>query len=430
MTGYFNSSFPYSVNDGAVWAGKGATIAASGGIFARYRNLSLRVEPTAFAAQNARFTLMANGLDGHGRFADPIEPLNVDAPQRFGDRVYARLDPGESTLRLDLGPVVVGASTAHEWWGPAQVDPLILGDNAAGIPRLFVGTDRPRSWGLGTVHLRIESGVLSQSPYAQIPADSAKRQMAGVVVVGTLRGLSGLEVGAARFYHRPWVAGSLVRGLKVPFEKLFKDQLPGKDVGLPDNQLASVFFRWVVAAAQLEAYGEYGRNDHSQDRRDLAVEPDHNSAYVMGLQRVWRPSSTRLYVFGLETMDSRITHLARVRDQSPWSQHGQIRQGHTQDGQLLGSAAGLGGVATTLRFDAYREDGRWTLEVARRVRQQPVAEAAPDSAIDVYNVVRVERMRLTRRGDVTIGVAAIRELNRDFRRDATSASVVLGWRPR
>jgi hypothetical protein len=39
-------------------------------------------------------------------------------------------------------------------------------------------------------------------------------------------------------------------------------------------------------------------------------------------------------------------------------------------------------------------------------------------------------MRLTRRGDVTIGVAAIRELNRDFRRDATSASVVLGWRPR
>jgi hypothetical protein len=163
--------------------------------------------------------------------------------------------------------------------------------------------------------------------------------------------------------------------------------------------------------------------------RDLLLEPDHNSAYVFGAHRAWG-AADRLLSVRLETMNARITHLARVRGQARWNQHSQLRQGHTQYGELLGSASGLGGSATTLAVEVYRPDGRWTWEAARRVRQQPLGESVPAGRVDVFNVLRAERLRFTRRGDVTAGVAAIHELNRDFRRDAFNLRLELGWRAR
>lgn len=431
LRAFYNSSAPYSVNDGAVWAGKGLTVAASAGVAARWGRLSMRVEPIAFVAQNASFPLLRNFVGDSGRFADAIEPTEVDAPQRFGDGRYARLDPGQSTIRLDAFGAVLGASTANEEWGPAQLDPLILGTNAAGIPRLFVGTSRPLSWGLGTVHLRIEAGSLGQSRVALTSPDSARRLMAGAIGVVTLRGVPGLELGAARFYHRPWSRREFATAFSIPFEAVFKNELAGKDSGTADNQLASVFVRWVVPRAGMEVYGEFGRNDHSQDLRDLIEEPDHNSAYVVGLQRAWGGErGARLYALRLEALNARITHLARVRGQARWNQHGQLRQGHTQYGELLGSASGLGGSATTLALDAFRPDGRWTWELARRVRQQPLGESTTARQLDVYHVARAERVRFGRRGDLSTGVAAIYELNRDFRRDALNLRLELGWRMR
>ena len=208
---------------------------------------------------------------------------------------------------------------------------------------------------------------------------------------------------------------------------MLKSELGGKDEGSADNQLASVFVRWTVPGAGMEVYGELGRNDHNQDLRDLLTEPDHNSAYVLGLQRAWG-GADRLVAVRLETMNARITHLARIRGQARWNQHGQLRQGHTQYGELLGSAAGLGGAATTLGVDVFRRDGRWSGEIARRARQQPLGEAAAANQLDVYHVVRAERVRFTRRGDVSVAVAAVHELNRDFVRGALNLRLELAWR--
>jgi hypothetical protein len=426
---WFNSTAPFSMNDGAVWTGKGATVAASGGFALRRGVLSVRVQPVAFLSQNASFALMPTVIPSRSPFADAIEPMEVDAPQRFGDGVYGRVDPGQTTVRVDVLGLALGASTANETWGPAQLDPLLLGANAAGIPRVFVGTSRPLSWGLGTVHLRVEAGSLGQSNVATTHPDSARRLMAGAVGVVTLRGLPGLELGAARFYHRPWSARAFATALKIPFEAVFKSELAGKDSATADNQLASVFARWAVPAAGVEVYGEFGRNDHSQDLRDLLQEPDHNSAYTLGVSRAWG-DARRLVAVRVETMNSRITHLARVRGQARWNQHGQLRQGHTQYGELLGSPSGLGGSAATAAVDVYRPDGRWSFEGARRVRQQPLGESVGERQIDVYNVLRAERLRFTPRGAVSVGAAAIHELNRDFRRDAFNLRLELGWRAR
>src|SRR3989454_9381551 len=117
-----NSAFPFGANDGAVWAGRGLTTALDAGVSAGYGALTMTIAPLAFRAENASFTLMP-GDTGRGAFREPfygqIAVGTIDLPQRFGDRPYGMVDPGQSTVRVDAFGVAAGGSTANLDWGSA-----------------------------------------------------------------------------------------------------------------------------------------------------------------------------------------------------------------------------------------------------------------------------------------------------------------------
>ena len=142
LTTYFNSTFPWGANNGPVWAGRGVTASLQAGVAARYGPVSLTLAPMVFSAQNAGFGVQDNGQTGNLRFADGRFPTTIDRPQRFGDGAYSRFDLGQTTLRLDLPLVALGASTANQSWGPAR-SPILLSNNAAGFPHVFLGSSSP-----------------------------------------------------------------------------------------------------------------------------------------------------------------------------------------------------------------------------------------------------------------------------------------------
>lgn len=375
----YNSSFPYGGNDGAVWAGRGLTTAVRAGLALRAGPVSLTLAPVAFRAENRSFELRPNGGTGAMAFADPAFPGSIDLPQRFGNGAYTRIDPGQSALRVDLAGVTVGLSTANQYWGPAREHPLLLGNNAPGFPHVFVGTSTPLDVWLGHVHGRLTWGGLSHTEYARVPASGKRRRMAGLVGVFQPRGISGLELGAARFFHSPGSEGRPGADfLLKPFEGLLKEGLKatqsvdGKSDA--DNQLASVFARWVAPRGGFEVYGEFAREDHSWNLRDLLVEPDHDSGYLLGIGKVWKASGTRWSVLRGEVLNTRITHLQKVRGQTPFYRHTAMTQGHTHRGQLLGSVAGYGGGASVLALDVYRPGGRWTARWNRELRGRLIEE--------------------------------------------------------
>ena len=206
-----NTGAPYGSNDGAIWAGKGLTTAVHGGFELRAGPLTLVLDPVFFRAENASFALEPVNLlaPGATKFSDPVSPQGIDLPQRFGDGAYQRFDPGQSTLRLDVLGLAIGATTANEIWGPAITSPIVLGDNAAGFERVFVGTSHPTNIGIGRLHGRFFLGRLGQSSWSPIDTTGGKRLASGIVVVFEPRGLRGLEVGLTRFFHRFWPAGGL-----------------------------------------------------------------------------------------------------------------------------------------------------------------------------------------------------------------------------
>ena len=434
---YFNSAFPYGFNDGPVWAGRGVTTAVTAGLAARIGMLSLQIEPMFFAAQNSAFALMNNGQTGQLAYADGLRPRNIDQPQRFGDARYARFDLGQSTLRLDLDFIAAGVSTANDFWGPAIEQPILLGNNAAGFAHAFAGTARPIDVYIGTIHGRVEWGRLDQSAYSSAPDSVAKRFMAGAVAVFMPRGIPGLEIGAGRFFHLEWPTGGFLHGpFLKPFEAVLKQQIKRGDnttgKASPGNQLASVFARWAFPSSGVEVYGEFGREDYNLNLRDLWQEPDHDSAYLLGLQRVWTQSNERYFVFRGEILNSRISHLYQAAMQGVWYVHTVFVQGHTERGQVLGSAGAYGGGASELALDRYSPGGRWTVRWGRLMRAEDLRNYSvpASSSPDVVHTLGFERLIFFRQADVTAGATGVWDLNRNWQRDAFDLNLTLAMRRR
>jgi len=438
----YNSTFPFGGNDGAIWAGRGATVAISGGVAARWGVLSLTVQPIAFWSQNQAFDLRNTGRDGPERFADPSYPGSIDRPQRFGDAAYSRIDPGQSTLRIDAFGATLGVSTANEWWGPAQEFPFLLGTNAAGFPHVFVGTTRPVDLWIARAETRLIYGKLSQSEYfvPTGPLQRPRRFASGLLVVLTPRGLDNLEIGGARFFHAPWPdEGMPGRYLARPFEGLFKTSLPEVDGSIDtdsrsidgENQLASVFARLVLPRTGFEIYGEIGREDHPWDLRHLILSPDEQSTFTIGLRKSWRRPAGRMGVVRAEAMNFQQRQVDRRRLGPATYVHASgSNQGHTERGQLLGADVGVGSAAgAVVGVDLLDGRGRTSFEWRRVVRQED-PHLAPDGgpnrrALDVIHTIGAERLLFRGGTELLAGVDLSYNFDRDFARDRMNVSVRL-----
>jgi hypothetical protein len=446
----FNSAFPYGSNDGAVWAGRGLTSAIDFGLAFRAGPLSVSMNPIAFRAENTAFPLQATGVSGGDLYADPLFPTTIDHPQRFGAGAYSRIDPGESTIRLDLLGLAAGVSTANMGWGPMELYPYIIGANAPGFPHAFIGTSSPISIWIGRIHGRVIWGRLEQSDQSPVkgPAyysseleSGTRRFMSGAVGIFEPRGVPGLEIGVDRFFHSVWPRTGIPRSyFTKPFEAILKGGLGGSagflggtDAGVGDNQLASAFVRWVFPASGFEVYGEYGREDHSADLRDFVQEPDHSRAYGLGLRKTFGVDSLRLSALRFELINYEFPTLARHRPEGGIYAHGVLRQGHTNLGQLLGADAGVGsGAGAHFMWDKFDRHGKLSIGFTRIVREQNGAyylgSGYSPRASDVSNALEVERYRFLQFGELRGGLALVREFNRDFQRDAWNMNSTIAFR--
>lgn len=438
----YNSSFPFGGNDGAIWTGRGLTSVATGGLSYRRGIVSATLAPTLIYTQNQAFELLDHTQTGAGDFRDGRQPGFIDLPQRFGIAGSVALDPGESSLRIDTHGVALGVATGNQYWGPGVDNPLVLGHNAPGYPQAFLGTSGPAGTPIGDIHARLFWGRLSQSSYSPVEvADSANRFATGLGIVFSPRGVPGLEIGGARFFQTPWTPGDIgFDDLIKTFEGFLKAGIPGKDVIPdenepdrpfdPDNQIASVFARWVLPASRLELYGELARDDHSWDARDLALEPEHSSAYTLGLARVWDVGSRSLLQVRAEFLDSQITYLDYVRPQAPLYIHGWTRQGHTNEGQLLASSAAYGGSAAVVDADLYHSDGRVGLRWSRELRQTSdrmwLGEEVDLEGVDSFHSLQLDGLIFHGAWAIDFATAAVYNFNRNFGGDALNLHGAIG----
>lgn len=434
----FNSGRPYGINDGALWAGKGASAAFSGGARVGLGPVTATFHPTVWTSENRAFTLGPLTFPDRSPFAYAWSD-RIDWPQRLGDAAPREFAWGQSSVRVQAGPWTVGFGTENFWLGPAVRNPILMSSTAAGFPHLDLGLSRPAGTFLGAVEFRVLWGSLGESAYFDTIPGNDRRLFAGLTAAISPRWISGLTLGFARVFYQTWTDTLGVGDFLAIVQPFTKDAIAteedpeGNDEA---DQMLALSARWRFPEVGFEVYGEWARNDHNRNWRDFLLEPDHSQAFLIGFQKVV-PSGP-----GTIRLRGEWTHLGRsatfqVRATPTFYFHHIARQGYTHEGQLLGAGIGPGSDAQHVAIDRYDGGGRFGafLERVRYNDDEYYRRFATDRRREGHNVelaAGLSAYRLLGPVDAGLGVAVRREFNQYYEigADATNvtASATLRWR--
>ena len=348
MGSQFGSGNPYP-EGGKFLQAKGYQQLISAGVYGSFGPLSIQLQPEFIFAQNSSYN---TGFSKEG---------GIEFVEIFGEGAYFKLLPGQSSIRLNYGAFSLGASTENIWWGPGQYNSLLFSNNAIGFQHLSLNTQKPAKTFLGSFEGQMILGKLEN--FAPFLRDGTEdwRYVNGITFSYQPKWLPGLFFGASRvfqqyssFNNQTW---AYYFPIFEPFQKvnLIDPNLPFFDSSEYDDRLQSQqltgFARLVIPKARAEVYFELGRRDHAVDWREYILNPEHARAYLFGFKKlISLPNESFFEVNGevLQQQES-INILTRygASGGSSWASHG-IRQGFTNQGQLLGPGVGPSSNVQTL----------------------------------------------------------------------------------
>src|SRR5438094_2608572 len=355
-----STGMPFSLNDGPLWAGLGWSEAIRAGLRAQWQRFSLVLAPELFATENLPYQLPPPPVQlprpaGRSVFSTPwyVSAYSIDLPLRFGERGFWKLDPGQSTLAVDLGSVVVGLSTENEWWGPGIWNAIVLSNNAAGIPRAFVRTARPvRTW-LGSFGVDWFLGGLFESSYFDATPVDDRRSLTALATTWTPPGAPNFTLGFTRAVYAPLGGWDDIFG--HTFDLLRGrgwHQAPGDSALVPSrDQIFSLFGRWIFPGDGFAVHAEWATTD-VLGVRDLLTSPNHSQGYTLGFEWARRLRAEQDAL----RLQAEITYLehspaSRNLPEATFYTSAAAPQGYTQRGQVIGAAIGPGASSQWLGLD-------------------------------------------------------------------------------
>lgn len=402
-----NSSIPYSVNDGAQWAGRGLTYAIAAGVRAELGRVRIHLVPEFWRAENRQFAFLPGGDPTRSPFSSPYHAgtLSADLPLRFGADPIAAFDLGESALWLTSRGLSAGLSNESLWWGPGIRNAIVMSNNAGGVPHAFLRTAVPIRTRIGAVEGRWIIGSLVESRFFDRDPTNDLRSLSGIVATLAPAVAPDLTVGVSRVvYENIGSAAALpARSLDALFRWGGGFNVRWASGGRAAEQMTALFSRWVFPESRAEVYGEWVRILLPVRVRDLLVAPQFTQGFTAGIQ--WlpydAPGGTRVRV------QAEVTNL----EQSPESQASDtisfysstvVPHGYTQRGQVVGAAIGPGAssqwiaadyVTTKRSFGVFVGRIRWDNDAYYR---QPTSIAHFSFDVSVFSGVRASARYLER----------------------------------
>ncbi|MET0572285.1 MAG: capsule assembly Wzi family protein [Pedobacter agri] len=386
----FNSHHPYGMNDGSMVQARGYQTQVSAGIYAKIGPLSIQFRPEYVFAENKGFQRLADAPNGV-YWNTPVTNYynNIDLPDRFNDGNYNKFSLGQSSIRLNVGPVSAGFSNENLWWGPGVRNSLLMSNNASGFRHLTLNTTKPIKTYIGSFEAQIVGGRLEQSGVNLLAQNGLSqaiinesitrpydwRYFSGIIVTYQPKWVPGLFLGFDRSFivNRSNMGRSFADYFPI-FDAVEKRNFGENENGQNLDELAardqylSFFARYVLPESKAEVYFQYGRNDHAQDIRDALVEPEHTRAYIVGFRKIVSLNKEDEGIQSgveLTQMEKPTNNLLRATP--TWYIHGLTPDGYTNKGQALGAGIGPGSNLQTLDVSWIKGLKRLGIQFERRV---------------------------------------------------------------
>ena len=341
----YNSHHPYGWNDGPLSFSKGYQFVGSGGVYMRWRNIHLTLRPEFFKTAS-----------------DPYETSS-----QWGQRTPAlsKLTLGQSSLRMDFGPLSVGASSQNLWLGPGQFSSLLMSNNAQGFNHFSIQTNRPLKTPLGSFELSIIGGTLTANDKQGFENNNLKLSGYNIYTYAGISGesrylniltanftpifFSNLNFGFVRVFQQPTqinpsnkLTDYYLIALKPLFRNVYQDNF------YPIDQILTGFVKYLFPKEHAEIYFEYGWNDGSSNLRDLTLDMSHSTASIFGIKKIQYLNRNSYLNIEFEATRMSETPSSLQRGAGNWYVHNQLLEGYTNNNQILGAGSGFGNNIQTI----------------------------------------------------------------------------------
>ena len=337
----YNSHHPYGWNDGPLSFSKGYQFVGSGGVYLRSRNIHLTLRPEFFRTAS--------------------EPYETSAAWGQRTSALSKLTLGQSSLRMDLGTLSVGASTQNLWLGPGRYSSLLMSNNAPGFNHFSIGTNRPLKTPLGNFEFNMIGGTLTANGNQGFENANLKTTSNNKVQKSYTRYINyvtltynpiffkNLYLNAIRVFTLPTQknpSSKLVNYYLIALKPLFRNNY--EDNSLPIDQVLSGSAKYVFPKSNAEVYFEYGWNDGSSNSRDLMLDMSHSAASIYGLKKIQYLTYNTFLKFEIEAtqMSQRPSYLQRPAGN--WYEH--ANGGYINENQIMGAGSGWGNDVQTFNI--------------------------------------------------------------------------------
>lgn len=365
----YNSHHPYGWNDQGMIMAKGLQTMVSIGIRAKYGPLEIQIQPEFYYAANPNYATTA----GYGSIAG---------------KSFSKLYGGQSAVKLNLGPISIGASTQNLWWGPGQFSSLMMSNNAPGFWHYTFNTNQPIQTPIGSFEWQLVMGKLNEDtarafennflkPFNPIKED---RFFNGIVITYQPKFLPNIFLGLTRSEHLYMSDRNKRTGLSkyVPVLLGASPEANASSASIPSDGAFSFFGRWMLPKNKAEFYMEWGYNDFKQNFRDLAVNSSHAAAIIAGFKKLVPIKNNQLLDISGEFTQMAQTPSYILRNAGNWYVHGGVVQGFTYQNQIMGAGSGFGNNVQTLQVKKIKGQEYIGVKL-QRIQQDPKGLGGPTS---------------------------------------------------
>lgn len=375
----FNSHHPFGWNDGGMRMIRGFQQSFSAGFFWKLGPFSVQLQPEYYQ----------------------INPKNYETTSSFGYNSRKPLSKaywGQSSIRLNSKNLSLGLSSENLWWGPGQFSSLFMSNNAPGFKHLTFNTRKPiRTW-IGNFEWQLIVGNLNEDTslafennhLKPIASKNESRYFNAFIITYHPKWMKNFYFGLIRFEQ---LYQSVQKSRQAHFIKKYLPTLAyesadenARSTAMNDGGVG-IFGRWVLPAHMTEFYFEYGYNDFKKNIRDLTVNSSHANAFLAGFKKVIVLKRNCFLDISGEVVNMAQNAGYIIRNAGNWYEHSSIRQGYTNQNQILGAGSGFGNNVQTLVIKKNNVLNQLGLKF-QRIQQDPKNVVRSNfSALGMRNVI-------------------------------------------
>jgi len=359
-----NSLLPQNWNDGNMYPARGWQERYTFGLQLKLGIIDINLQPEWLKVQNMpQEYYPGNPDDGNfmPKYFGSVANV-IDNFRQFGTTKIDTFSLGQSRIGLKFGPISIGYSNQNNWWGPGIRNSLVFTNNASGFKHLYISTNKPIKSFLGNFEFSAITGLIDTNWYQDPDLTLMKRIWSGGIAK---KNLDQRMIDAINISWQPNRMHNLFLGYAYS-RQYYKHQL--NPYGQPYSffskdftkvELGSLMFRFLLPNDNAEFYGEIGIPNKSPWPWKF-FEKSPKTGFVFGVTKLAKFRSNKSYL--RLNVEFAQLQLYNPKDMfypgwafvgglpNSWYTSDIIKQGYTNQGQILGASIGPGSNSQTINL--------------------------------------------------------------------------------